>query len=56
MYRIFGSEGGFQDKELRTMQSTSKRGAHDEEASLPEPRETSTQSSPSADTSREKAA
>lgn len=56
MHRIFGSEGGFQDEELRTIQSTSKRGAHDEEPSLPEPREASTQSSPSAHTSREKAA
>jgi hypothetical protein len=56
MHKIFGSEGGFQDKELRIIQSTSKRGVHDEEPSLPEPREASTQSTPSAHAGQEKAA
>ena len=55
MQRVFASEGGFQDKELRTIQSTSKRGPH-AEAPLPEPREVSTQGTPSVDASREKAA
>ncbi len=55
MQRVFGSEAGFQDKELRTIQLTSKRGP-DGEASLPEPRELSTEGSPSVDSNREKAA
>jgi hypothetical protein len=55
MHRVFAGEGGFEDKELRTMQSTSKRGPH-EDPSRPEPREGSVQRSPSVPADKEKAA
>lgn len=55
MHRVFAGEWGFEDKELRTIQSTSKRGAHLDPV-LPEPQEASIDTSPSAHTNQDKAA
>jgi hypothetical protein len=55
MYRIFGSEGGFGDSELRIIQSTIRRPA-DWESSLPDTTETSKQESPLPPAERESAA
>ncbi len=55
MHRVFGSERGFEDKELRTIRATVKQRAP-RDASLPEPREATVQKSPSARAKREKVA
>lgn len=56
MRRVFASEWGFEDKELRTIQATSKRGAPQPDPAVPEPHEASREASPSAQANQDRAA
>lgn len=56
MHRVFASEGGFEDKELRTIRSTIKRGAYEEPSPSEPTREASVKETPAADAKQEKAA
>lgn len=55
MHRVFGNEMGFEDKELRIIQSSIKQRSP-RDASLPEPKDASGRRAPSARAKREKAA
>jgi hypothetical protein len=55
VHRVFGSEGGFGDQELRTIQSTRKWSTPREPA-LPEPDEAPAQSLPLPRVQQDKAA
>ncbi|MEE9172105.1 MAG: hypothetical protein V3W05_07880 [candidate division NC10 bacterium] len=56
MHRVFANEGGFEDKELRTIQSTIKRGAYEEPSPSEPTGETSAKETPAARAKQEKAA
>lgn len=55
MHRVFGNEGGFEDRELRMIQSALKQRTR-REPSLPEVNKRPTPSGPSPRVSQEKAA
>ncbi|MFQ5846060.1 MAG: hypothetical protein ACE5IQ_00125 [Candidatus Methylomirabilales bacterium] len=55
MHRVFRNEGGFGDRELRTIQSSLKRRAR-REPSVPEAAKSSTQKNPSARAKHKEAA
>ena len=56
MHRVFANEGGFEDKELRAIQSTIKRGAYEEPSPSEPTGEASAEESPAARARQEKAA